>query len=346
MTPILRVTRATSYEQRAAIAIGADERQEDVVASVLAHGWAINWHAVERLDAGDDPLPAIEHEIETQLRRPEFADTIEALDINGRCLAAFTQQQHERASGLHLDPIITFAEAVVWTPARAVAYWQKKIGLTDQQAAQLLADLGRGESPLLGLRRRISKTIMERILALFKEAIETGTPPLEFVRKIREVPTPAGWSGGIEDVTRSVIETEYRTNLTDVYSQAAQEQVLARVSTFPFLQFMSIRDSRVTWWICGAMGTAGPSGRGWIAATDDPIWFTWRPPCHYRCRSNLSPISYLEATRMGILAKDARTKIARVGSDPDRPYGDPPAFATDPVTGDTRAVQPQEGFGG
>lgn len=347
VSSILRVTRVTNYEQRAAIAIQSDERQDDVVASVLASGWGINWRAIEReADGAEDPIRAIERELESQLRRPELRETVDALDVNGRLLAAFIQQQHERAAGLRLDPIVTFAEASVWTAARAVAYWQKKLGLSDQQAAQLLANLGRGESPLLGIRKRIAKTVMERIASLFEDAIASGIGPRDFARQLRSIPTPAGWSGGLEEVTNAVIETEYRTNLTEVYSEARHEQVLARASTFPFVQFMAIRDSRVTWWICGAMGTAGPNGRGWICATDDVlVATTWRLPAHYRCRSCWSPISYLEAQRLGILAKDGRTKIARIGNNPDRPYGDPPRVATNPDTGDTRAVQPQEGFG-
>jgi hypothetical protein len=344
--PILRATRASSYERRAEIAIQADERQDDVIASVLRSGFRINWSKVERETAGaDDPLTAIRREIWSQLVSPEFRETVQALDVNGRLIAAYIQQQNERAVGMRLSPIITFAEASVFTPARAVAYWQKKLGLDDRTAAELLANLSRGESPLFGMRERIAKSVMERIAKLFEQAIAEGISPAAFPKKLREIPTPAGWSGGLEDVTDAVIETEYRTNLTEVYSEAAHEQVLARKNTFPFLQFMAIRDARVTWWCCGAMGTA-VNGRGWICATDDVLPATkWRLPAHWKCRSCWSPISYLEAQRLGILAKDGRTRIAIVGGNPDRPFGDPPATATNPQTGEMRDVEPQAGFG-
>jgi hypothetical protein len=346
MTAILTASRVPTYERRASIAIEADERQEDVISAVMASGFTLDWAAVEQETTNArDPLSAIESSILYQLDGPEFVETVNALDVNGRLLAAFIQQQHERAAGLALEPVITFAEPDVFTPARAVAYWQNKIGLSDRQAAQLLADLGRGDSPLFGMRNRVAKTVMERITTLFEEAVAQGIAPRDFARQLREIPTPAGWSGGLEDVTNAVIETEYRTNLTEVYSEAAHEQVLARAATFPFLQFMSIRDSRVTWWLCGTLGTC-VNGRGYIAATNDEFWFTFRPPLHYRCRSVISPISYLEARRMGILARDGRTKIALVGANPDRPYGDPPEFATHEKTGERRRVAPQDGFGG
>ncbi len=346
MSAILNITRVSTYEKRAAIAMQADERQEDVIASVLESGFAFDWTAIEREADGDaDPLKSIEKAIRAQLDGDGFRETAQALDVNGRLIAAFIQQQHEHAVGLKLAPIITFAEAAVYTPARAVAYWQAKLGLSDKQAAQLLANLGRADSPLLGLRKRIASTVMERITSLFDEAIKQGVAQREFARKLREIPTPKGWSGGLEDVTNAVIETEYRTNLSESYNGAAHEQVIARKNTFPFGQFMAIRDSRVTWWICGAMGTA-VNGRGWICAVDDELRATtWKLPAHYRCRSTWSPLSYLECQRMGILTKDGRTKVAQIGSNPDRPFGDPPAFATNPETGDTRAVEPQEGFG-
>jgi len=345
VTPILRVTRATSYEKRAAITEAADSTQDEVIASVLTSGFRINWTEVEReSDGAGEPLPRIEAAIRAQLDGPDFAETVQALDVNGRMLAAFVQRQHERASGLILEPVIAFAEPV-FTPERAVAYWTKKLGLDEETAARVLANLRRGDHALFGLKDRIARSVMDRIASLFKEAIAQGLSPAEFPRKLREIPTPKGWSGGLERVTDAVIETEYRTNLSEVYNESAHELVVRRADTFPFLQFMAIRDSRVTWWICGAMGTA-VNGRGYIVATDDPLPMTvWRLPAHYRCRSCWSPISYLEAQRLGILAKDGRTKIALVGGNPARPFGDPPEFATNPDTGETRRVEPQAGFG-
>lgn len=277
-----------THEQRARIAEEADDQQNEIVASVLASGFSIDWSAVEREAANaDDPLKGIRAAVNRQLASRDFRETIQALDVNGRLLAAFTQQRHEELAGFRLPAALTFREPPkpdVFTPERAVAYWRKKLKLTDKEAADLLAAIGRGESPLLGLRERITKSLMERILSLFEAAISEGIPERDFARKLRELPTPKGWSGGLEDVTNAVIETEYRTNLTEAYSEAASEIVIERAATFPFRQFMAIRDSRVTWWCCGAMGTAGPDGRGYIVATtDDLSHTTWRLPAHYRC---------------------------------------------------------------
>lgn len=347
VTVIANVSAATAHERRVAISEQADDHQQDVVRSVLENGFSIDWSAVERDANGKpEPLKAIEHAIAAQLKSDDFTDTVRALDINGRLIAAVILREHERAIGLRLASPLAFAEPDVFTPARALAYWRKKLNLSDAQANDLLASLGRDDSPLFGMRDRITKSLMQRITSLFEEAIANGVAPTEFAARLRELPTPKSWSGGLEDVTNAVIETEYRTNLSESYNESAHELVVQRKNTFPFLQFMAIRDARVTWWICGAMGTAGPGGRGYIVATDDPLPFTtWRLPAHYRCRSSWSPISYLEAQRLRILATDGRTKIAIVGSNPNRPFGDPPEFATNPETGDTRRVEPQEGFG-
>lgn len=347
MSRVLSVSKPTSYERRAAIAIEADERQDDVVASVREHGFSIDWARVERdADGATDPMRAIAAAINAQLSLPDFDDTVNALDLNGRLIAIYIQRKHEQAMGIKEPSHVSFAEPDLFTPARAVAYWQKKLGMSDESAAQLLARFSRGGSAPFGMRKRIAKTLIERIPALFEEAIAQGTPPAQFARAIRQVPTPAGWSGGIEDVSDAIIDTEYRTHLTEAYSESAHELVIERAATFPFLQFMAIRDSRVTWWICGAMGTAGPGGAGYIVATDDPLVIKWRLPAHWQCRSSWSPISYLEAQRLRILAKDGRTKIARIGGNPMRPFGDPPEFAEHPKTGELRKVEPREGFGG
>ena len=147
------------------------------------------------------------------------------------------------------------------------------------------------------------------------------------------------------DASRALLETEYRTHMATVYGEQLHEQIVSRAAAFPFTQFFAIIDNRTTDLICRPMGTAGPGGKGYIAASNDPIWIKWSTPCHWRCRSMHSPISYREAQRLGILAKDGRTKIAIVGGNPDRPFGDPPKFAEGP-DGELREVKPQDGFGG
>jgi hypothetical protein len=340
------VTRETFASSRRALTAEADDRQESIIEAVLREGYRFDWKRIAR-NIGDTtaPLEALGKALDDELSTPAFLDTLAGLRMNGELLATWIQRRHDALARLRPPLPLHLAEPT-FTPSRAVDYWQRLLNLTDRQAAELMENSDRLRAEAIGLRGRVKRAVLDRLESLYEEAISEGMSSRDFIRRIREMPTPKGWSGGLDQVMNAILETEYRTRLTEVYGGARHEQILERKAAFPFTQFMAIRDSRTTWWICLPMGTAGPGGTGYIAASDDPIWIKWRVPCHYRCRSDHSPISYLEAQRLGILAKDGRTKIARVGSNPMRPFGDPPRFATDPVSGAVRDVEPQKGFGG
>lgn len=360
MPRVLSITRASSHDRRQALILEADKREESIVASVLASGFTFDWDAIlsdsNAILFAKNPIEEIARRVDQQLASEDFSETTAALEINGKLLAAWTQKRNEENAGMRApEPALTFAdrfplkpggsiqyqmapngtirfaEPAVFTPVKAVAYWQRILGLTDEQALRILERVAK----IYARAPDISRAVMEKVTELYSRTISEGVGLPEFIREARQA---------LPDASKAILETEYRTHLADTYVGTAYEIVLERASTFPFLQLMSIPDTRRSF-ICFVMGTF-VRGKGYIAATDDPIWLKWRPPLHYRCRTAISPISYLEAQRLGILAKDGRTKIALVGDNPNRPYGDPPAFAEDPNTGKMRAVQPQEGFGG
>jgi hypothetical protein len=332
MASAIRTIAPTSiHAQRLAIAHDSDARLQSTAASVM-DGFALDWPAI----LGAESLTAIEDALRRELRSVDFRDTVAALAINGAAVAAWTLHRNEILAGLkthvHVDG---FAETIaVATPTKALAYWQRFLGLTDQQT-QKLGEVDTRDAGAV-IADRIADELMTRLRKLHDQTVRDSLPLSEFVKQAREI---------APDQSRALLETEFRTHLAETYGEKLHEQIVSRASAFPFTQYFVIKDDRTTWWICLPMGTAGPNGTGYIAATGDQTWITWRTPAHWRCRSMHSPISYREAQRLGILASDGRTKIALIGSNPDRPYGDPPKFATGP-NGVMRKVEPQEGFGG
>lgn len=339
---IASITRASSHQRRLAIAEDADAQQQEIIEAARARAFHVDWDRILR-NIGDasDSLRAIERALLDEMRSDEFRDTITTLSLDGVMIATLAQMESDRAAGIRKpEPVVAFREGEtpdVFRPNAALARWQKIIGLTDEQVENLRDNLDALGKDALPIRTRVTDAVFERIAKLFEDTIAEGLSLTEFKARARDL---------MPGFTDAMLETEYRTRQAQAYGGALHEQIVSRAAAFPFIQFMALLDSATTWWICRPMGTAGPGGKGYIAATTDGLWFKWRVPVHYRCRSTLSPISYLEAIRMGILKKDGRTKIAIIGSNPDRPYGDPPKFATDPIGGTIRRVEPQEGFGG
>lgn len=340
---IASVQAFSSFEHRATISTAGDQYQDRVLASVKASGFGVDWNAILGSVENDRPPDVLEHirrVLRQQFHTRRFVDTDHALILNGDLIAQYVQLRHEReiasrVQPLVLAPTIDFAEPPLFNPAAAAAYWQTILDLTDEEVALLLANLNSLQASSFALAGKLSAAIMNRVAELIARTIHEGLPLADFVSQAHEI---------LPGATDAILETEYRTRLTTAYGGSRLDQIRGRSNVFPFIQFMALLDSRTTWWICRPMGIA-VNGRGYIAATDDPIWLTWRPPNHYNCRSDLSPIGFLEAQRMGILARDGRTKIAIVGDNPDRPFGDPPKFASEPGTGTIRRVAPALGFG-
>lgn len=344
MNAPISTVRATSLtEQRLRIAREADAKSEQANEIVIANGFQPDWRVIladaEEHDAEEHALNSamvsIKLDLLREMRGPSFRDTITALAINGTALAAWTQRQNEALAGFtDAWKVRLFKEPSLHVPSKAIEYWRKLLGLDDEQVDMLASIDTRGEGAKIA--DRIASALIDRLQKIHDETISKGTNLSEFIAKVREIAT---------DASRTLLETEYRTHMATVYGEQLHEQIVSRAAAFPFTQFFAIIDNRTTDLICRPMGTAGPNGKGYIAATTDPVWIRWRTPCHFRCRSMHSPVSYREAQRMGILAKDGKTKIAIIGNNPERPYGDPPAFAAGP-DGTLREVRPQEGFGG
>lgn len=343
MSEVLSVRVTSAHEQRMRIAHEADAKQDQATGAVLANGFAIDWGYVLADITADEPLRDIRGGLLHDLRTSAWFDAIEALAINGAAIAAWTHRKNEALAGFKEPPRVlsfaertAFAEPQAYTPSKAIQYWQKFLGLDSASVDKLASIDARRDAAKMA--DRIANELMARLTKLHEQSAAEGLPLSEFIKQAREI---------APDASRSLLETEYRTHLSTVYGQQLRAQIEERSNAFPFMQFMIVNDNRTTWYICLPMGTSGPAGTGYICATGDPVTIKWRTPAHFACRSMWSPISYLEAQRLRILAKDGRTKIAIVGSNPNRPYGDPPTFAENPNgNGDVRKVEPQKGFGG
>lgn len=347
---ITEVRRVSTYEQRLQITTDADDQQESAVASILASGFAFDWQRIaQEVGTPSEPVTVFERAIRDALRAFEFRETVAALRLNGKLIAAHVQHRYESLAGIRGPVLLAFAEPDLSTPEKIVAHWRKILNLTDAQAAALLETAKAVQSEGAAMADRIATALLKKLVKIHGEIMGQSVAQIGLGLPINEGDSLAQFIKSaldmLPDQSKALLETEYRTRLTTDYVSGLHEQIAARANVFPFMQLMVIRDSRTTWWICAPMGKAGPNGTGYIAATGDPIWFVWRPPNHFRCRSALSPVSYREAQRFGILAKDGKTKIAIKGNNPDRPFGDPPKFAEEPGGGKIRRVEPQVGFG-
>lgn len=317
----------------------ADARQSRIVADVQRSGFEIDWRKV--LDVGDasDPLRSIERLLIDDMRREKFGETVAVLGVNGKLLSSFVQLETEKLAGMRAEVNLIpleFKEPDLALPEGSIEYWKRVLGLSDRQTDEVRRWLEGFDAQARAIRGRTSDALMKRLAKLYSEALAKEEGVAAFLKRAREI---------VPNESVAILETEYRTHLSRVYGEDRHEQIVSRSNAFPFTQVFAIIDSVTTWNICLPLGTAGPGGKGYICASTDRFWFKWKFPAHWRCRTQASPMGYRECQRLGILAADGKTKIAIVGSNPDRPFGDPPAFAADPVTGELRRVEPAPGFG-
>lgn len=335
---MIQISTTSDYERRAAITRSADLYQDRVLASVDSGGFEFDWRKIfdsVQAHAPSDVGATIERMIEEETRSDSFVQTDAAVILNGEMIARWSQARHEDELRPRAPIVRQFAEPRLYNPEQALEYWQSILDLSDAEVELIRDHLLDFQSSTFALRQGVSVAAMNRIAELIDETLHIGLPVSEFIRRGLEVMPKA---------TAQILSTEYRTRLTQSYGGVRLRQVIERRRTFPFIQYMAIKDGRTTWWICLPISMAGPGGTGFIAASDDIFWAIWTPPNHYQCRSDLSPISYLEAQRLGILSSDGVTRIALVGSNVSRPFGEPPRFAKDPHSGTLRAVTPAPGF--
>lgn len=118
----------------------------------------------------------------------------------------------------------------------------------------------------------------------------------------------------IRNLSRSRLETVYRTNLSSVYNTSKRYNA-ATTSATPYMLFSAVGDSRTR--------PQHEKLDGIIKRADSPFWDRYTPPLGYNCRCTLIPISTAEAKRRGISrASEEKLPPPDRGFDNPKPLGD------------------------
>ncbi len=144
------------------------------------------------------------------------------------------------------------------------------------------------EEHAFGLAKSADLEVTKRVQRHIDKVLEDGGTVDEAARTIAE----------IGDFTQSYAETVFRTNAASAFTAGAFRQVRDPETNyaFPAFKFEAVHDA-----------STRPNHRaadGMIAATNDPVWSVWAPPCGYRCRCSLRLMSREELERAGLLKGD------------------------------------------
>jgi SPP1 gp7 family putative phage head morphogenesis protein len=127
--------------------------------------------------------------------------------------------------------------------------------------------------------------ITRRVQAVVAQTIREGRAPGAAAEEIAGL---GGW-------TRAYAETVFRTNAATAYTAGTFEQArdpdIAAVMTA--FEYLAARDADTR--------ENHAALHGLIAATDDPLWNTYAPPCGYNCRCDLRLVSKYELEEMGLI---------------------------------------------
>lgn len=326
-------SRPLVSENRLILTTRVVELQAATVQSLVVRAPSPAWEAIVRKAdphaqaRRDRALAAVFEHFHGQPWREHLATVL----LNGCALAMWSARRQglpimPRRRGAPRQALFTEEVGDVSTPEKAIQYWRERVPLNAEQVAALRENLDAWYLSTLGAAREVTSVVSQAITDLFVRAAAEGMSLSDFRAEFTDL---------IPAAERNVVETIYRTQLTKSYAAQRLAQIRdAGLHAAPFIQYVSIPDDRRTA-ICRAM-------HGYVAAASDPVWNEWVPPNHYNCRSDLSPISYLEAIRRGIAqySTDRRSLVFPRGP---RPYGNPPRTVID--KGVPVDVLPAEGFG-
>jgi SPP1 gp7 family putative phage head morphogenesis protein len=249
-----------------------------------------------------------------------------AAQLNGVFIAAWTLKREGVPIVPGLRPVAPAAEFTAFEDLESAAeYWKRSVPLTDAEYERVISELesfARAAAQQTGqLAVHLADIAGELLDKAFREQWSLFQFRKEFAERI----------GGI---SKNTLESMFRTQMARRYGGTRSTVIRnAGAGMVPFLQYISIPDARRTP-ICKAMHL-------YTAAAVDPVWDLWTPPNHWQCRSDISPIVYPEAVRMGIAERwpDGTIHLTRGA----RPFGDPPK-TTEDERGNLVDVIPQDGF--
>lgn len=114
----------------------------------------------------------------------------------------------------------------------------------------------------------------------------------------------------VRNLSRSRLETVYRTNMSSVYGQSTRYNASTSGAT-PYLMYSAVGDSRTR--------VSHLELDGIIKRADSPFWDKYQTPIGYNCRCRMIPLSKKEAERRGISRKSLDNL-----PDPDSGFGGSP----------------------
>ena len=203
-------------------------------------------------------------------------------------------------------PRVPFTEAIADALAR-----EPRLATSATEVAQAYS-----ESHVFALARSSELHLTKRVQSAVATAIQEGQSVGEGVASIRKIARAAG--ADMDRFTRSYAETVFRTNVSTAYTAG---------------RFREMANPAVAFAI-GALKFVGPTSTppqgdtrpnhaaavGLIAAADDPVWRTMRPPLGYNCRHSVTFVGWPELKRRGLLRPDGKVRRATI---PEGAYPDP-----------------------
>ena len=168
----------------------------------------------------------------------------------------------------------------------AVAWFQKRLGMTRAQVNRLTLDARRKVFFVTGLSDlELIKSVQDSLA----RSIENGSTFEEWKKEVKEKKLFQG-----PEFTHRRLETIFRTNMQNAFATGRYMEMTAPavLKRRPYWRFSAVRDGRTTKVCAAAHGTILPANHPW--------WKTHIPPLHFNCRSTFVPMTEKDAKAAGI----------------------------------------------
>lgn len=203
-----------------------------------------------------------------------------------------------------LDNSRLLQEAFRLPPDRAIGYLKSKGHQITWSHAEMRAEAHR---QAFTVAKAMSLDVLQLLHNRLVEAQREGKPFKEFAKGIQPELESAGWWGkkevegpdGKQKVqlgSPSRLRTIFQTNLQSAANAGRFQQQLQASVYRPYLQYISIVDSRTSE-ICAKL-------HGKVFRADDAAWRVYYPPNHHNCRATVRSLSQRDLGRMGVEVSD------------------------------------------
>lgn len=187
-------------------------------------------------------------------------------------------------------------------PETAIKYLEQK-DLVPTQSWHEIRDNAHNNAFVVSRLTRID--ILKDIRESLVDAQKNGTPMEQWRKDLKKTLEAKGWWGkdadGKDMGTPWRLETIYRTNMQSAYMAGRRHEMLQAVNTHPYWRYVAIMDSLTR------PNHKALNGR--VMRYDDVAWQTIFPPCGYRCRCRVSPMTEGAVRRGGYTVQSSEGYI-------------------------------------